>query len=86
MKSVITARSNTTFAPNHGYTPPGYIYAGDMPLSAQLRAAADKVNPDFLFAGEGPQDWLMQYYPLFLFSHRRPVRCRSAGILTRRLR
>ena len=34
-----------------------------MPLAAQLRAAADKVNPDFLFAGEGPQDWLMQYYP-----------------------
>lgn len=51
-----------SFSPDHGYAPPGYIYAGDLPLSAQLRAAADKVNPDFLFAGEGPQDWLMQYY------------------------
>jgi hypothetical protein len=53
-----------SWAPNHGYTPPGYVYGGDLPLSAQLRAAADKVSPDFLFAGEGPQDWLMQYFPV----------------------
>ena len=53
-----------TWAPNHSYTPPGYVYAGDLPLSAQLRAAADKISPDFLFSGEGPQDWLMQYYPV----------------------
>jgi len=53
-----------SWAPNHGYTPPGYIYGGDLPLSAQLRAAADKMNPDFLFSGEGPEDWLMQYYPV----------------------
>ena len=52
-----------SFSPDHGYTPPGYIYAGDLPLSAQLRNAADKVNPDFLFSGEGPQDWLLQYFP-----------------------
>jgi hypothetical protein len=52
------------FAPGHGYNPPGYIYGGDLPLSAALRAAADKVSPDFLFAGEGPQDWLMQYFPV----------------------
>jgi hypothetical protein len=52
------------FAPGHGYVPPGYIYKGDQPLSAELRAAADRVNPDFVFAGEGPQDWLMQYYPV----------------------
>ena len=30
----------------------------------QFRAAADKVNPDFLFSGEGPGDWLMPYYVL----------------------
>ena len=30
----------------------------------QFRAAADKVNPDFLFSGEGPGDWLMPYYAL----------------------
>lgn len=52
------------FAPGHGYNPPGYIYGGDLPLSASLRAAADKASPDFLFAGEGPQDWLMQYFPV----------------------
>ena len=53
-----------TWAPGHGYTPPGYIYGGDLPLSEQLRAAADKVSPNFIFAGEGPEDWLMQYYPV----------------------
>ncbi len=52
------------FAPGHGYVPPGYIYAGDLPLAAQLRAAADQVSPDFLFSGEGQQDWLMQYFPV----------------------
>jgi len=56
-----------SFAADHGYTPPGYIYAGDLPLSAQLRAAADKVNPEFLFSGEGPEDWLMQYFPCSYF-------------------
>jgi len=52
------------FASGHGYVPPGYIYGGDLPLSADLRAAADKVSPDFIFGGEGPQDWLMQYFPV----------------------
>jgi len=52
------------FASGHGYVPPGYIYAGDLPLSARLRDAADKVTPDFLFSGEGSQDWLMQYFPV----------------------
>jgi len=56
-----------SFSPDHGYEAPGYIYAGDLPMSRQLRAAADKVNPDFIFAGEGPQDWLMQYYPVSYF-------------------
>ncbi len=56
-----------SFSPDHGYTPPGYIYAGDLPMSRRLRAAADRVNPDFIFAGEGPQDWLMQYYPVSYF-------------------
>ena len=52
------------FAPGHGYVPPGYIYGGDLPLSEQMRAAADKISPDFIFGGEGPQDWLMQYFPV----------------------
>jgi hypothetical protein len=56
-----------SFATDHGYTAPGYIYGGDMPLASQLRAAADKVSPDFLFAGEGHMDWLMQYYSTSYF-------------------
>jgi hypothetical protein len=67
-----------SFSPNHGYTAPGYIYSGDIPMSRELRAAADKSDPDFLFSGEGPQDWLMQYYPVSYFrinNSSRPV-CR----------
>ncbi len=67
-----------SFSPNHGYTAPGYIYSGDIPMSRQLRAAADRTDPDFLFSGEGPQDWLMQYYPVSYFrinNSSRPV-CR----------
>ena len=56
-----------SFSSDHGYQAPGYLYSGDMPLAKQFRDAADKVNPDFLFAGEGPGDWLMQYYPLSYF-------------------
>jgi hypothetical protein len=53
-----------SFSPNHGYPPPGYLFNSDIPLVKQFRAAADKVNPDFLFSGEGPGDWLMPYYVL----------------------
>jgi Domain of unknown function (DUF6259) len=56
-----------SWAPNHGYTPPGFIYGGDMPLDRQLWAAADQVNTNFLFSGEGPEDWLMQYFPCSYF-------------------
>lgn len=52
------------FSADHGYTPPGYLFSGDIPLAKQFRAAADKVNPEFLFSGEGPGDWLMPYYVL----------------------
>ncbi|HEV2323913.1 MAG TPA: DUF6259 domain-containing protein [Terracidiphilus sp.] len=53
-----------SFSADHGYTPPGYLFSGDIPLVKQFRAAADKVKPDFLFSGEGPGDWLMPYYVL----------------------
>ena len=56
-----------SFSPGHGYDPPGYIYDGDMPLARQFHSAADNVNPDFLFAGEAPQDWMLQYYPFSYF-------------------
>jgi Domain of unknown function (DUF6259) len=52
------------FSADHGYTPPGFLFSGDIPLVKQFRAAADKTNSDFLFAGEGPGDWLMPYYVL----------------------
>jgi hypothetical protein len=52
------------FSADHGYTPPGYLFSADIPLVRQFRAAADKVNRDFLFSGEGPGDWLMPYYTL----------------------
>ncbi len=52
------------FSADHGYNPPGFLFGGDIPLVKQFRAAADKVNPDFLFSGEGPGDWLMPYYVL----------------------
>jgi len=57
------ATAEYSWAPGHGYTPPGYVYGGDLPLAKQLRAAADQVSPDFIFSGEGQQDWLMQYFP-----------------------
>lgn len=53
-----------SFSDGHGYVPPGFIYGGDLPLSERLRAVADKTSPDFLFCGEGPEDWLMQYFPV----------------------
>lgn len=56
-----------SFAPGRGYEAPAFIYGGDMPMAAEFRAAADKVDPDFIFAGEGPQDWLLQYYPVSYF-------------------
>lgn len=65
-----------SFSPDHGYKPPRFIYGGDMPMAKQFREAANKVSPDFIFAGEGPQDWLMQYYPVSYFrigSGSRPV-------------
>ncbi len=52
------------FAPGHGYPSPGFLYGGDLPMAARLRAAADQVSRDFLFSGERPQDWLVQYYPI----------------------
>jgi Domain of unknown function (DUF6259) len=55
------------WAPDHGYTPPGYIYHGDLDLCSMLRATADQKDPDFILCGEGPEDWLMQYFPVSYF-------------------
>jgi hypothetical protein len=67
-----------SFSSDHGYPAPGYLYAGDMPLAEQFRAVADKVDPDFVFAGEAPSEWLLQQYPVSYFritNSSRPV-CR----------
>ncbi len=53
-----------SFAADHGYVPPGYLFNSDIPLVKQFRVLADQANKDFLFAGEGPGDWLMPYYTL----------------------
>jgi hypothetical protein len=51
-----------SFAKNHGYTEPGYLYSGDLPLSRSLQMASEMNDSEFLFAGDTPQDWLTQYY------------------------
>lgn len=56
-----------SFSADRGYEAPGYIYGGDVPLAQAFRATADKVNRDFIFAGEAPQDWLLPYYPVSYF-------------------
>jgi len=55
------------FDSKHGHPSPEYVIAGDAPLAAAFHRAADKVNPDFLFAGEAPEDVLLQNYPLSYF-------------------
>lgn len=52
------------FAPGHGYESPGYQFSADVPLVKQFREASNKVTRDFLFSGEGPNDWEMPYYTL----------------------
>ena len=54
------------FAKDHGHAVPAYIYAGDIPLAKALQSVA-RSQPDFLFAGEAPQDILMQHYPFSYF-------------------
>lgn len=53
-----------SFAPHNGHAVPGYLPHGQMLMGEAFNRAAFKVNPHFLFAGEGPEDWLLQYYPL----------------------
>jgi len=59
---------------DHGYKAPAYIYGGDMPMAAQFHSVSDPVDPDFVFAGEWPEDWLRQYYPVSYFRINRASR------------
>lgn len=54
------------FAPGHGHRIPGYAYAGDIPMAEGLDGEAHH-DPDFLFAGEGPEDIVLQHYPFSYF-------------------
>ena len=54
------------FAADHGHPVPGYLYAGDIPMAETLNRVTDD-NPNFLFAGEGPEDILLQHYPFSYF-------------------
>ncbi|HUZ45159.1 MAG TPA: DUF6259 domain-containing protein [Terriglobia bacterium] len=54
------------FAPGHGHSVPGYVYAGDIPMGEELDGVTHH-NPDFLMAGEGPQDIVLQAYPFSYF-------------------
>ncbi|MGH9470692.1 MAG: DUF6259 domain-containing protein, partial [Terriglobia bacterium] len=54
------------FATDHGHPVPVFIYSGDIAMAEGLDADTGN-NPDFLFAGEGPEDILLQHYPLSYF-------------------
>jgi hypothetical protein len=56
-----------SFAKDHGHAAPGYIYNGDMPMTREFHSGSDPVDPDFIFAGEWPMDWMMQYYQVSYF-------------------
>ncbi len=53
-----------SFTTDHGHPIPGYLPHGQMLMGEQFNKAAFKVDPHFLFAGEGPEDWLLEDYPL----------------------
>jgi hypothetical protein len=54
------------FATDHEHPTPSFIYNGDIPLAEGLDQDTHN-NPEFLFAGEGPEDVLLQHYPLSYF-------------------
>jgi len=43
-------------------------------MAAQFHSVSDPVDPDFVFAGEWPEDWLRQYYPVSYFRINRASR------------
>ena len=64
-KSCSTTVSSTPFNPGHGYTPTRVSLQRRHPSELNsFVPRPDKVDPNFLFFGEGPGDWLMPYYAL----------------------
>ena len=54
------------FAADHGHPVPAYLFDGDIPMAEGLDGVT-RHNQDFLFAGEGPEDILLQHYPFSYF-------------------
>ena len=55
------------FHPDHGHRPGALAYGNDLHLVDRFRAMAEKVRPDFCFAGEGLWDWQFSKYHLSYF-------------------
>lgn len=50
------------FDPTHDHEQPAYLYKYDVPFAQEMKAVAQEVNPEFLFAGELCADQQMQEY------------------------
>ena len=55
------------FDKTHGHHVPAYVYQGDADLLRGFRKIADKLNPDYLFAGEACYDLEYRYYNVSYF-------------------
>lgn len=55
------------FANANGYASPTFMYGADTKMGAIINKVAFEKNPDFLFAGEGHMDWLLQNYQCSYF-------------------
>lgn len=52
------------FDPNHGHKIGDCFIKGSLKLTEQFYKRAKEFNPDFVLAGEGPQDFFCQYYSI----------------------
>jgi hypothetical protein len=50
------------FDPNHGHPVPANVFSGDILLENGFRKITQKMNPEFLFAGEGLRDLQFRSY------------------------
>jgi len=55
------------FDETHGHKVPAYIFAGDETLAKGFESIKNKINPDYIFAGEGHYDLENRQYHLSYF-------------------
>ena len=55
------------FDKTHGHHVPAFVYQGDGDLDRVFRSTADKLNPNYLFAGEACYDLEYRYYNIIYF-------------------